>query len=466
MFARTLRPVARFQMPGGGRVPARMVSGSAAPAGGGEDAPVYTPNDYYVRDGGSPTGNGSDWANARDDLPATLARNTTYWIADGSYSGYTFNTAASGTDIIQLRKATAAYHGPASDWNSAYGEGEALFSVSNGAVFTFSSSHFIIDGAVGTGKNPGGFGIRLYSSESKANVQLCAVGSWPSGGADNITIKHVEFDCDNGTSVSGSSAPSSLNGFGGVDYLILQHCYFHHGPAFALYIGNFTGQPESEGILIEHCYFYSHGGGGGVSAHWELFWATDWNNAVIRYNTFDSIYGGTDAQTGWLMFGSCNNIKIYGNLFCGTSTTAVGNNGIIATWSSDTWTNNGIHVINNTFVDITGGGGASFRFTHNSGADSNVVFKNNLYYLTAATFYDIATQTHEAFGGGVSSSGTSAQTGVASSIFTNYSGDVFTLASGTTAGDSTVGAEYASDAAGATRGADGTWDRGYMEYAP
>ena len=63
---------------------------------------------YYVRAGATGANNGADWANAYTSLPGTLTRGSTYYVADGSYSGYTFDDDASGTSTITtpLRWAT------------------------------------------------------------------------------------------------------------------------------------------------------------------------------------------------------------------------------------------------------------------------------------------------------------------------------------------------------------------------
>ena len=56
-----------------------------------------------------------------------------------------------------------------------------------------------------------------------------------------------------------------------------------------------------------------------------------------------------------------------------------------------------------------------------------------------------------------------AQLSVPTSIFVNYAGDDFRLASATTAGES-LASPFNADLLGNTRGVDGTWDRGAYEY--
>jgi hypothetical protein len=60
---------------------------------------------HYVRAGASGSANGNDWTNAYTTLPSTLTRGDTYYIADGTYAGRTFNTATNGTTLITMARA-------------------------------------------------------------------------------------------------------------------------------------------------------------------------------------------------------------------------------------------------------------------------------------------------------------------------------------------------------------------------
>src|ERR1700754_1598691 len=50
---------------------------------------------HYIRAGSTGAQTGNDWSSAWPALPSTLVRGDTYYIADGTYSGRTFSTAAS-----------------------------------------------------------------------------------------------------------------------------------------------------------------------------------------------------------------------------------------------------------------------------------------------------------------------------------------------------------------------------------
>src|ERR1035437_7513401 len=70
----------------------------------------------------TPTGSGSktgaDWNNAYARLPATLTRGEIYYLADGTYPPYTFNTAVSGTTTVEIRKAQSYDNCTATGWNT------------------------------------------------------------------------------------------------------------------------------------------------------------------------------------------------------------------------------------------------------------------------------------------------------------------------------------------------------------
>src|SRR3989344_9456483 len=81
----------------------------------------------YVRQGATGLPNGTDWTNAYTSLPATLTRGDTYYIADGTYGGYTFDDPTSGSTIITIKKATISDHATDVRWDNTYGDRQAGF---------------------------------------------------------------------------------------------------------------------------------------------------------------------------------------------------------------------------------------------------------------------------------------------------------------------------------------------------
>jgi chitodextrinase len=281
----------------------------------------------------------------------------------------------------------------------------------------------------------------------------------------NLTVRHTEFDWNNGTAACASGVTKAWqSGTNTSDVITIEHNYFHHSSGFALYLGNFTGRPVQDHYTIANNYFYANGGGGSATAHWELMWLTDLKNSTIYNNTIEDTYGSVDAQTGWIMLGGADNVKIFGNLlFCSTNC-GFGGNGTIGTWSNDTYRCNAIHIYNNTFANLSGGYGPKIYFFHNSTPDTDVQVKNNLYYNAAFSWQGVTLQSNEACGGGQGCAGTNAQTGLTTAKFMDYAGRNFRLTSATNAGDAAIVLPTRTDMDGKTRGADGVWDRGAFEF--
>ena len=135
---------------------------------------------YYVRAGASGTQNGSEWNDAYSSLPSNLIRGATYYIADGSYSGYIFDD--SGTTPITIKKATIADHGTNTGWSDTMGDGQATF-----GTLDIRVSGIILDGNTRNESN--------WANESsygfKINTEI-RTSTFDTGGfcPDNVTIKY------------------------------------------------------------------------------------------------------------------------------------------------------------------------------------------------------------------------------------------------------------------------------------
>ena len=152
---------------------------------------LATAANYCVRDGATGSNDGSDWTDAYTELPSTLERGSTYYIADGTYSGYTFNDAVSGTSLITIKKAIASDHGTSTGWQSSYGDGQVEFAGSSGDTLRFTTDYWVFDGQVGGG--PGnwktGYGFRVIADANEENTKLIDI----ENGADYITVSHVDM---------------------------------------------------------------------------------------------------------------------------------------------------------------------------------------------------------------------------------------------------------------------------------
>jgi hypothetical protein len=422
----------------------------------------------YVRAGATGAGTGTDWTNAYPSLPSTLVRGDTYYVAGGTYGSYAFDDPVSGSSTISILKATSADHGTSTGWQTAYGDREAVFSASSGAIWTFNTGYYNINGVVGRGKAPGTYGFRVYSPQSRcsgSDMVLFREGATIT----NVAWRHIDFDWNNGTASCSTNVVAHFFTQGASsDYITIEDSYFHHSSGFVFYIGPYDPNPGGKvqnHYTIRNNYFYMNGGGGGESAHWETMWLMNFDNSVISNNVMQDTIGSS-GQTGWVMLAKSDNTTIDGNLFyCADARCIVGGNGVIATWSLDAYQNNSIHIYNNTFVNLKGVFTPRIYFVHNSASDTDIQVKNNLYYNAKFEWAGVNVQSHESCGGGQACRGTNQQTGITTSLFVNFAAGDFRLAFATAAGDSSIGVQFADDMNGATRGLDGIWDRGAFESA-
>jgi hypothetical protein len=414
-------------------------------------------NCHYVSSGAAGANNGNDWANAWTALPATLQRGHTYYIADGSYGGYTFDDAVSGSQYITIRKATVVDHGTSIGWQDSYGDGEAVFT-STGTVWNLApgAKYYHVDGQVGDGKE--GYGIRLFSTagrdSSTALVRTDTSGTYAdTGDHSNIIIEHVEFDWNNGkpAGACGDAEAIALRAAHPSSNIVISHCYIHHASGGAMY---FDG---GSNYVINDSYFYDMGDetaggdcpGSSGHKHWEIFWFTNINNITFSNNVLENAY--PNGLTGWVMFGETKDAKVYNNVFFCSRPCSSGGNGVIASWTANT--NNNVYIYHNTFADLNGG-----RFLFENGAGFNG--RNNLYFNQEFDC-SLEDQSHAACGGGQQCCGTNQQTAIDSAIFSNYNGDDFRLSRPTDPGIN-LGALYRFDKQGNLRV---DWDRGAYEFA-
>jgi hypothetical protein len=189
-------------------------SGSAGTAGG---PPVVCNADcHYVRADATGSNDGSSWTDASTELPATLVRGHTYFIAAGDYPGYTFDDAENGTQRIRVRRATVTDHGDGDGWQDGYASGEAIF-----GELEFETGAYDFDGgsalrAVGgfestvvsiAGSSVNFRGVDVdgaFAMTGEAHTSGACTGMEVSG--DDVTVleSHVHDIADDGVVVGGN----------------------------------------------------------------------------------------------------------------------------------------------------------------------------------------------------------------------------------------------------------------------
>lgn len=423
--------------------PAVFTPGST---GGGNSGDI---NYRYV--GPTPLGNGQgmDWSNRAAWGSVAFQRGMTYYLMSGTYSGdKIFNTAALGSTLITLKKATIADHGEdiSGGWNaSTMGSGQAVFT---GAWYMFSN-YWVFDGAERDENNwfdGTKYGFRIANNTGSQIIFYDFNLGAPAAARSSLTFRYIH--CDASVSV-----PVAAVRWNSIDTDPYNSAVFSTGLTFSrMFINGSCNHwmiRGSTGTVIE--YSAASNATGNENNHGEivnLYYTA--NNTVIRHNHFKNNYVG-GGGTALIACTFTSGHQIYGNLFENWDS-GDGAIGFIGGDMSNT------KIYNNTFVKCTTGGGIQ------ASAGSGNEIRNNLWVGVSSPSINVgagATITHNAFSN-ASGSGTSAQTSVPTSIFVNYAGGDYRLASATQAGF-TLASPYNVDRLGNTRGADGTWDRGAYE---
>ncbi len=400
--------------------------------------------DYYVRDGAS--GNGSNWADAWDQLPSTLTRGDTYYIADGTYPAYDFDTPADGTTLIYVTKATVAQHGTETGWSSAYGDGQATWQ-STGIPWKFSTAYWDVSGVVGSGNSGHGFGVNVTSTA--ANVRGIRIL------AGNLTIRRTEIWSNSPCSVADGSKQDGIYSTAPVSNITIEYSYIHDWKRTGLLFSSVTD------VVIQNNYFYHTYSTSGSHGQAIQLGPGATRNYEIRYNMFKDTHG-----TGHIVYldATHSDIDIYGNVFwedeqtaaCGIFSTSqsVGNT------SGDTSNNIDIH--NNTWIGVNGRSPTPSAMIDHNGRGSNNYAYNNLWYDSLAGFSQVTHDYNWFYRAGTFSE-PNAQYGSGDPFIDSATGN-FRLVSPTNPGIS-LPSPFGIDMDGFVRGSGGAWGRGAYEYS-
>lgn len=400
----------------------------------------------YVRAGATGTKDGSDWANAYPQLPSTLVRGDVYYLADGNYGQWTFNTPSSGTTPITVKKCTQAEHGTASGFQSSFCDGQAVI----GGIFFDRGDYYIIDGATRNESNwsdSSAYGLRntgsFYSSRLNSSSNHCA---------DHLTFRYVDTGAAPGSGVETADGGFYLGGFGGgseaCENWRIERSHIHNAIVHVQCAG-------CSGMQIEFTHFGI--GWGKEAIRGQVFSAQH----IIRYNYFkdscqkdpaDPTSGCTAEIAMWDDDnpGSFSGNQIYGNIFQKT-TSEHNSGGVIVIGGDGTgWVGApATHTIiaNNTIVGLKNGP-ATIQV---NGTNNQVV--NNLWYDTSIG---------KPYAACVASRCEANSIYESAHPFNAYPGDL-RLKEATEPGVE-LGSPFNFDLIGRTRGSDGSWDRGAFEF--
>jgi len=402
---------------------------------------------YHVRAGATGTANGSDWTNAYPTLPGTLLRGSTYYVATGTYGGYTFNTSESGTSVVTVKKATVLDHGSNIGWNDSYGIGTAVFT----NYWQITRGYFTLDGQVGGG--PGswtnGYGFKIQS----LSTTTFRPGIRIYDDRKNVTLRHFEIQGNGGDGDGGNNGPANdaLEIGVGTDHTTVSYAYLHD-------MGRCLIFGHGNNMFFEYVYGGKFEATDAEHAEIASLWASIPTVSVCTNVTFaNCVWSHMEGTGGLVMEG--DGVKIYGNTFYRPAgITFPSANGAIATWRTGIFVRGRIY--NNSFINL-GSGFASLGIGFGGATDDNIV-ANNIFYNCNVNFGGVALHDYNLF---INTSGANAASEAhgataTSGIFNDYTALNFNLKSNTVAGTN-IGAPYNTDPIGNPRT---TWTRGAYEY--
>jgi hypothetical protein len=415
----------------------------------------YAQQTFCVRSDATGDGSGVDWDNAYVDLPSTLERGATYYIADGGYGPYVFDDDIDGEKYITVKKATAIEHGTEVGWFNSYGDEVAEWNCDGcsdySKIFYIKTSYIIFDGVTGGGPD-NWTSSHGFDLSSDANVFFIYIGN-SSSAVDFIEIRHTAIGSPfppvagigTGTYIR-PAAPAKRN-------IIFSHCYLHD-------LGDSMNPWYDDVSDIFFEYNYVTRNATSPASHGAGMEFSDVSNVHIRYNVFTDITGTGVIGIYNSEDGIIENLYIYGNIFRNTPdfVPPEGWNGVVYCTSGSSGIQRNIKVYNNSFYniwppsillntkDINGHEALNNVFVGISGGADIVGYTHD--YSVSDILLDEAENNIQI---------------IASGTFIDPSSINFYLVEPTAKGFP-LPAPFNEDMFGTIRGVDGHWDRGAIEY--
>ncbi|MGZ3797636.1 MAG: hypothetical protein ACXVB1_14790 [Pseudobdellovibrionaceae bacterium] len=408
---------------------------------------------HYVKAGATGLGNGIDWTNAYIALPANLVRGDTYYISSGNYPSHTFEDPLSGSAIITIKKATSSDHGTETGWQAAYGTGQAVFN----SILTFNTGNYIFDGQTRNESNwfdGTAYGFQVYHNNTLD--QNIVIG--PNGGpaANNITIQYVYINApyhDLPTTQTIRQCAIDTDTYGGPQHsgLVFRRMYVYGS-------NNVWFLRSTDGAIVE--YSASYGAASNGMNHGEvvnLYYSGV--NAIIRYNQFKEEFIGDGGTALVAITDGGDGLQFYGNV---ADHFQVGDASVGFDGYGKGYTSNHNRVYNNTFANSVGyNAGTAW-----GGGVDNLVYNNLFINCPIVSFDSLGLGSADDYNGFSDSNARgemNAVINIPTSVFSNYSGGDYRLASAVGPGYA-LAAPYNVDMLGVLRGASGMWDLGAFEY--
>ena len=333
---------------------------------------------YYVRQGA--VGAGTNWADAYPSLPPALVRGATYYIAAGTYGGYTFDDAVAGTTPITIRKATAADHGADAGWQPAY---------ANAARFTATlhvvTNHVVIDGQTRHVDWRSGYGFVVDVSQAGGSYGV-VLGIPFDLAVSDVTLRFVEIR-GTGDRTDAFNDRGFITALGSSNVTV-SSSYIHDQGESNLHLFRTTN------VLVEYTWIARNHSS--PAQHAEGIVATEGtSNFTLRHSVMEDIEGTAFIGTPTGGHPGCGGTVqrdwyLYGNVFFRRPGSATGTGGGIL-YVFDHRHTGDFHFVNNTianvssgFVGFDGACGDSMRVQNNlwAGVETTVYRTANVSALT------------------------------------------------------------------------------------
>ncbi len=363
----------------------------------------------YIYAAATGAGDGSSWANAFTGFgtgagqvnPAKMLRGVTYWIANGNYGAQNFTTPDSGTLNVTIEGATAASHGPATDWNNSYA-GKAIFGGGETGVF---SDYWVFEGQTRGSDWQSGYTIMFDLNGISGKSGVITNRNSSGNSFSHLTFDYVEVRGSNMnmTYNSGSSSNCSMYCDGGfytgspTNNLYVGHSWIHDvgDTQFQSNINSVNNSNGSHWIIEYNYISRDHSGDQSNGAHSEAFSSTV-QDMVVRYNYFQDILSsgvitdasGPGAQVGpWYIYGNIAFWTDNANMYSGSGSTSSGlGDGFVGFFGGTVLGTS--YIVNNTIANIgvqphcsQGGVACQMFFLYASGSGSATwIIQNNLVW--------------------------------------------------------------------------------------
>jgi hypothetical protein len=444
---------------------------------------------HAVTPSGAGAKSGASWSNAMSQLPATLVRGDTYYVADGNYAQYHFTTPNSGTTTVTIKKAQSYDFGRSSDgcsndisegWSAAtMGSDQAMWPELFGDGSTPQPGYFILDGngrsqGIGCGQAPS---QNLSASDCGLRVSINSIGQ-DSGfdiGQNNNdgqhrssswTLRYFEIQ-GGGDGNNGAQSEEEIRCRGGCDNFVVENSYLHLSGC------DFFKVPWTTSFVVQNTYINQNISS--ATCHGQL-WYTEVQSSGVDFhsNIIQDIQG-----TGiWVCLTGCqaSGWNIYNNIIWrpeGDSRPGTAN-GIFSCINPGNHCTN-MSFVGNSVVNYTADYAGALGIHCDGTSPNTFIWKNNLFYgITPNDRIDFQlcggslTEDHNSYlNSGTPLSGISSTDVVVPALapnpFVDWPHVNFQLTSQNTdwTDGAVLAAPYNVDAAGNARpGSDGVWDRG------